>query len=116
MSYGVNLHGPFAPVFYLVEYDGFLVPNLLARKATDHPDRWCLVLDERFATEWLPREEIERWIGMIANAQALGAGYPCHGAEKKSNPFRVGIGRIKSTDDPTPRERLRLVPAGDDER
>lgn len=106
--YGSELIGPFVRVEqYKVVYRDFLVPNLIVHRNDD--DTWCLVLDGRFITENVSKLELHRWIAFIADAQAIGAGYPCHGAEHKYNPYRVGCVGLGSSLPPQEKTHLTLV-------
>lgn len=98
----VELVGPFVEEWRVV-LDGYEVPNLSAIVRKD--GGIMLSLDHRFLIEG-PREEVEKWIWIVANAMAIGAGYSCHGENcTPINPFKVrmtGIGASKPD--------LRLVP------
>ena len=89
-----------------VTIDGFAVPNI---EVGEDPATglWCLFLDRRYGTDPIPIEELHRWLPMIANAMAIGAGYSCHGANSvwRPNPFKVQvscIGSVTIADDPGP--------------
>ena len=75
-----------------VTLDGFLVPNI---EVGEDPEtgKWCLFLDRRYGTEPVEIEELHRWIPLIANAMAIGAGYSCHGKNSvwRPNPYKLGV-------------------------
>src|SRR5262245_21331091 len=90
---GIEIHGPFMPE-YRVTWDGYKVPRI---SAVPHDDGTVSVtLDNRFGMPGpVPREEFERWLPMIANAMAIGAGYSCHGANcTPVNPFMTRMSRL----------------------
>lgn len=97
----MELHGPFRPTYHLVSIDGYEVPNVRVYARAN--GTFALSLDERFCSEDVTEAELHRWVWLLANAQAIGAGYACHGAEAKYNPFRKGIGAL-------PPMKLELVP------
>ena len=84
--------------------DGYLVPNV---EVGEDPatGKWCLFLDNRWGTPPVEIEELHRWLPMIANALAIGAGYSCHGEHSvyRPNPHKVraiGISSAQSNDEP----------------
>ena len=77
------LVGPFQE--WRVMVDGRMIPNLTGFKYED--GRVALSVDHRFGADF-PNEEIAyqaAWL--IANAMAIGAGYPSMSAESKDRPF-----------------------------
>nr|WP_312374928.1 hypothetical protein [Delftia acidovorans] len=77
-----------------VAVDGFLVPRV---KVTENKATglWYLTLDERFGVSDVPIEELNRWLWIIANAQAIGAGYSCHGENSiERNPYKTRVACI----------------------
>lgn len=74
-QYGVEFHGPFVEQ-WKVTSEGYRVPYLSAIVRAD--GNVMLGLDERFMVEG-SKEEVCKWIGFIANAMAVAAGYSCHG-------------------------------------
>ena len=85
-----------------VTIDGFLVPRI---EVGEDPasGKWCLFLDGRYGTEPVEIEELHRWLPLIANALAIGAGYSCHGENSvwRPNPHKmraIGIASVQSND------------------
>ena len=79
-----------------VAVDGFLVPRVkvIENKMTG---LWYLTLDERFGVSDVCIEELNRWLWIIANAQAIGAGYSCHGENSIArNPYKTRVACIAS--------------------
>jgi hypothetical protein len=91
--YGVQMIGPVYRDPYDVVSGGYSVPHLTAMPLKDKPGHWVLTLDRRFSIE-CEDLEMRKWVWFVANAMALGAGYPCHGAKEKFNPFRVRVSHI----------------------
>lgn len=75
------LIGPFE--VWKVSVEGRIIPGL-----TGHPDgnRIALVVDGRFSASF-PKELAHDAAWLIAQALAIGAGYPSLGAETKGRPF-----------------------------
>ena len=87
-----------------VTIDGYLVPGI---EVGEDPEtgKWCLFLDRRYGTPPVEIEELHRWIPLIANALAIGAGYSCHGENSvwRPNPYKlrcIGITAAQSNDEP----------------
>ena len=88
-----------------VAIDGFLVPRV---EVVEDPATglWCLFLDRRYGTPPVDIDELHRWLPVIANALAIGAGYSCHGENSvwRPNPHKVRgvscIGAVQSNDEP----------------
>ena len=87
-----------------VTIDGFLVPRV---EVGEDPATglWCLFLDRRYGTPPVDIDELHRWLPMIANALAIGAGYSCHGENSvwRQNPHKVRVscvGAVQSNDEP----------------
>lgn len=90
-----------------VTIDGFAVPRI---EVAENPatGQWNVTYDERFGIMAESLEELQRWIWIVANAQAVGEGYSCHGEHSvwRPNPHKVKvmcIGSIEtmpSTDTP----------------
>ena len=80
-----------------VTIDGYLVPRI---EVGEDPatGKWCLWLDQRYGTEPVDIEELHRWLPMIANALAIGAGYSCHGVNSvwRPNPHKLIVSCINS--------------------
>lgn len=85
-SYGADFIGPFVEE-WKVTCDGYIVPKLSA--VVQEGDHIVLMLDERFLVEG-PKEEVSKYIPIIAHAMAIGAGYSCFGENsvKDPNPFQ----------------------------
>jgi len=86
-----------------VTIDGYVVP-LVEVGEDPSTGLWCLFLDGRYGTPPVDIEELHRWLPMIANAVAIGAGYSCHGENSvwRPNPHKVRvscIGTVQSKDD-----------------
>lgn len=86
-----------------VTIDGFAVPRVEVTEdlATG---RWHFVFDGRFSVIAETLEELNRWLWIVANAQAVGEGYSCHGENSvwRPNPHKVQvmcIGTVEKTTD-----------------
>ncbi len=79
-----------------VMIDGRLIPNLECRR---DGDIITFVLDRRFALD-VPIDLAIPVASFVANAMAIGAGYPWHGAESKSVPFAMKCMEITVSTDP----------------
>lgn len=66
-----------------VFWEGRRVPNLVAY---DRGDRIEFVLDGRMSWEF-PRTQAFNALSFMANAMAIGAGYPCFAADHKMEAF-----------------------------
>lgn len=66
-----------------VFWEGRLVPNV---HAYDRGEVIEFILDGRMSWEF-PREVAFQALGFMANAMAIGAGYPCFTADKKVEAF-----------------------------
>ena len=86
-----------------VTLDGYLVPDVEVGQAPD--GTWNVVLDGRFAIDGCSFEDLQKWIWLVANAQAIGAGYSCHGENSvTANPFKIRCMQLDS-----PRPPLKIV-------
>ena len=78
-----------------VAVDGYAVPRL---EVSEDPatGNWHVVYDGRFGIVAESLEELRRWIWIVANAQAIGEGYSCHGENSvyRPNPHRRQIMQI----------------------
>jgi hypothetical protein len=78
-----------------VTIDGFVIPRVEVREivATGH---WQVIYDRRFAVEAESLEELQRWLWIVANAQAVGESYSCHGENSiyRPNPHKVRVMEI----------------------
>lgn len=98
----VSFIGPFVEQ-WAVTLDGYRVPKLSA--IVCESGNIMLSLDNRFLIE-ATQEEAAKWLWIVANAMAIGAGYSCFGENsvKDPNPFKVGMNKISMKPD------LQLVP------
>lgn len=86
--YGTEFIGPMPQKWDVVSH-GYSVPYLTAIKCEN--GNVLLSLDGRFLIEGT-EEETQKWIPMIANAMAIGAGYSCHGKNSQPlNRFKCGV-------------------------
>ena len=79
--------------------DGFLVPRIeVAEDPTN--GHWRVTYDKRFAAVAETLEELQRWLWIVANAQAVGEGYSCHGEHSiyHPNPNKVRVGMISTVE------------------
>ena len=76
---------------HVVTLDGYLVPRVkvLENHATG---QWNVTYDNRFTIS-ASLEEMQRWLWLVAQAQAVGEGYSCHGQNSvyRPNPHKVQI-------------------------
>jgi len=80
--------GPFQE-YYKISIDGYVVPKIKAYKSDD--GKWSIVLDGRFGIS-ASEEDVDRWMHIVANAMAIGAGYSSFGeSSQKMNPYSVKI-------------------------
>ncbi len=71
-----------------VIHNNYRVPHL--RFFRQDEGHGTLVLDGRFGIDGT-EEEIKRWVGFVADAMAVAAGYSCFGEHSaKLNPFKPG--------------------------
>jgi hypothetical protein len=78
-----NMEGPMLPRMHAVIIEGRAIPKLLMLRRGDTVN---FTLDGRFGLE-VPKEHAIPVAHFIANAMAIGAGYPWHGADSNSRPF-----------------------------
>lgn len=69
---------------FTVQVEGRAIPRLAIHRLGD--DQVTFILDERFAID-VPNEVAHRVAWMVANALAIGEGYPSLNATEKSRPF-----------------------------
>lgn len=109
----VEFHGP-GPGTWIVSVDGYQVPHVeaLFRGGDEDGDNWSLLVDSRFASVWVTRDEIGRWAWLLANMGAICSGYSCHGENSEPlNRFKCQINAVSSGDLARwRREDLRLIP------
>jgi hypothetical protein len=92
------LVGPFEE--YRVVIDGRRIPKLTGRKDSD--GRVHLTVDHRFGAEFPNEETAHQAAWLIAQAMAIGAGYPHLGAETKEQPFAPLCVRLSSVETESP--------------
>jgi len=74
-----------------VTLDGYLVPGVRVVERDDS-GQWNVTLDGRYGIVAENIEELQRWIWLVANAMAVGAGYSCHGKNSQvGNPYKVQV-------------------------
>ena len=88
-----------------VTLDGFLVPRVQVHEDPES-GLWNVIYDGRFAVT-AKLEELQQWLWLVAQAQAVGEGYSCHGANSvyRPNPHRVrvfGLSRVHMASTDTP--------------
>lgn len=82
-----------------VTLDGFAVPRVeVAEDAAT--GKWNFTYDGRYGVTADSLEELQRWIWIVANAQAVGGGYSCHGENSvyQPNPHKVRVMCVGSID------------------
>lgn len=79
-----------------VAIDGFLVPRVTVSESAA-TGQWNICYDGRFSIT-ASLEELQRWIWLVAQAQAVGGGYSCHGENSvhQPNPQKVRVMRLES--------------------
>lgn len=86
-----KIYGPFHE-HYRVSLDGHAVP--LVELSWNSDDTLELVLDRRFGLT-CNQEELQKWLPIVANAMAIGAGYSCHGENSvERNPYKTKVMEI----------------------
>lgn len=90
-----EMEGPMLPRMHTVIVDGRAIPRLrMLRKG----DMVSFTLDGRFGLD-VPKEHATSVAWFVANAMAIGEGYPWLGAESKSRPFAPKCMEISMTED-----------------
>lgn len=84
------LIGPFE--YHAVVIEGRRIPRLTAHRT---PDGINLIVDDRFCV-LLPEDVAADVAWLVANALAVGAGYPCLSAENKDRPFAPKVFQVGS--------------------
>lgn len=86
-----------------VTIDGFAVPRVKVRE-DPATGQWNVTYDERFGIVAENLEELQRWLWIVANAQAVGEGYSCHGKNSvwRPNPHKVQVMCIGSAETSPP--------------
>jgi hypothetical protein len=96
--YGTEFIGPLRGGYYHIVSNGYHVPYLVAYKRQDTDTDWTVILDGRM--EWdVDDNELRRFVGLIANAMAIAAGYT-HFGEGSSpyNRFSTGVSVLGEAD------------------
>ena len=80
-----------------VTIDGFAVPRVEVREITA-TGQWNVIYDGRFCVLAEDLEEVNRWLPLIANVQAVAEGYSCHGENSvyRPNPHKLRVMEIGS--------------------
>jgi hypothetical protein len=75
-----------------ITLDGFAVPRVSVQEISA-TGQWNVIFDGRFCVLADDLEEVNRWIPMIANVQAVAEGYSCHGDNSvyRPNPHQVRV-------------------------
>lgn len=74
-----------------VTVDGYLVPRV--EVAEDQATgQWYVTYDKRFSIV-ASLDELQRWVWLLAQVQAVGEGYSCHGKNSvfRPNPYQVQV-------------------------
>jgi hypothetical protein len=82
-----------------ITIDGYAVPRLeVAEDAAT--GQWRVTYDGRFGVVAESLEELQRWLWIVAQAQAVGEGYSCHGENSvyRPNPHKVRVMEIGSVE------------------
>lgn len=85
-----------------VTIDGYLVPRVEVSEDAA-TGQWRVIYDGRFGVVAESLEELQRWLWIVANAQAVGEGYSCHGENSvyRPNPHQVAVRHIGSVNQVT---------------
>lgn len=77
--------------------DGYALPRVEVAE-DDSTGRWNVTYDGRFGVVAESLEELQRWLWLVAQAQAVGEGYSCHGENSvwRPNPHKVRVMEIGS--------------------
>jgi len=100
---------------YQVAIDGYLVPRVRVSKTadTDTTGLWDVSLDERYCV-LESKEEMNKWVWLLANAQAISEDWSCHGKNSTplGNPHQVNVAALAafSTVFPNPETGLQNNP------
>ncbi len=78
-----------------VTIDGYLVPRVEVSEDAA-TGRWIVTYDGRFGIVAEDLEELRRWLWLLAQVQAVGEGYSCHGKNSvyRPNPHQVEVMQI----------------------
>jgi hypothetical protein len=82
----------------MVTLDGYAVPRVAVQEIAA-TGQWNVIYDGRFCALAEDLEELNRWLPLIANIQAVAEGYSCHGDNSvyRPNPHQVRVMCIDST-------------------
>ena len=82
-----------------VTIDGYAVPRIEVEE-DGASGQWHITYDSRFGATADSLEELQRWVWIVAQAQAVGEGYSCHGENSvyRPNPHKVRVMCIGSID------------------
>lgn len=82
-----------------VTINGFAVPRVEVTEDAA-TGKWHVTYDGRFGIVAESLEELQRWLWIVANAQAVGEGYSCHGVNSlyRPNPHKIQVMCIGSVD------------------
>jgi hypothetical protein len=80
---------------HAVTLDGYMVPRVEVSEDAA-TGQWRVTYDGRFGVVAGSIEELQRWLWLLANVQAVGAGYSCHGENSvyRPNPHQVRVMEI----------------------
>ena len=75
-----------------VTLDGDAVPRVAVQEIAA-TGQWNVIYDGRFCVLAEDLEEVNRWLPLIANVQAVAEGYSCHGETSfyRPNPHSVKV-------------------------
>jgi hypothetical protein len=75
-----------------VALDGFAVPRVAVQEIAE-TGQWNVVYDDRFCVLAEDLDELNRWLPLLANVQAVAGGYSCHGKNsvRMPNPHAVEV-------------------------
>lgn len=81
-----------------VTIDGYLVPGMAMQEIAS-TGQWDVIYDNRICVLAEDLSEVNRWLLMLANVQAVAGGYSCHGENSVHlpNPHKVSVMCIEST-------------------
>lgn len=76
---------------------GYLVPRVTVQEIAA-TGQWNVIYDGRFCVLAEDLDEVNRWLPLIANVQAVAGGYSCHGENSvyRPNPHKVRVMEIGS--------------------
>lgn len=97
MSWSQQIHVLPEHVERRVTVGDFMVPRLSVREI-EATGQWNVIYDGRFCALAEDLEELNRWLPLLANVQAVANGYSCHGENSvyRPNPHKVRVFCIDS--------------------